>query len=80
MKKIMLVIVSLLLSGSIIYGQNFTRTTAGDIVNDTGRSTGCSWIDFDGDGDLDLFVSNGNQNSEANFLYENNGDGTFTTQ
>ena len=78
MKKIMLVIVSLLLSGSIIYGQNFTRTTAGDIVNDTGRSTGCSWIDFDGDGDLDLFVSNGNQNSEANFLYENNGDGTFT--
>lgn len=78
MKKIMLVIVSLQLSGSIIYGQNFTRTTAGDIVNDTGRSTGCSWIDFDGDEDLDLFVSNGNQNSEANFLYENNGDGTFT--
>ncbi len=74
----MLVIVSLQLSGSIIYGQNFTRTTAGDIVNDTGRSTGCSWIDFDGDEDLDLFVSNGNQNSEANFLYENNGDGTFT--
>ncbi|MFB3041574.1 MAG: FG-GAP repeat domain-containing protein, partial [Candidatus Poribacteria bacterium] len=78
MKKMMLVIVSLQLSGSIIYGQNFTRTTAGDIVNDTGRSTGCSWIDFDGDEDLDLFVSNGNQNSEANFLYENNGDGTFT--
>ena len=78
MKKIMLVIVSLQLSGSIIYGQNFTRITAGDIVNDVGRSTGCSWIDFDGDEDLDLFVSNGNQNSEANFLYENNGDGTFT--
>ena len=78
MKKIMLVIVSLQLSGSIIYGQNFTRITAGDIVNDVGRSTGCSWLDFDGDEDLDLFVSNGNQNSEANFLYENNGDGTFT--
>lgn len=78
MKKIVLVIVSLQLSGSIIYGQNFTRITAGDIVNDAGRSTGCSWIDFDGDEDLDLFVSNGNQNSEANFLYENNGDGTFT--
>ena len=78
MKKILLVMVSLQLSGSIIYGQNFTRITVGDIVNDTGRSTGCSWIAFDGDEDLDLFVSNGNQNNEANFIYENNGDGTFT--
>jgi hypothetical protein len=35
---------------------------------------GCSAADFDGDGDLDLYVLN----YTANQLYRNNGDGTFT--
>ncbi|MEL6922919.1 MAG: FG-GAP-like repeat-containing protein [Bacteroidota bacterium] len=55
---------------------NFTRITSGAIVNDGGNSTSGSWGDIDNDGDFDLFVSNsGEQN---NFLYLNNGDGTFT--
>ncbi len=55
---------------------NFTQITSGDIVNDGGKSVGASWGDFDNDLDLDLFVANsGGQN---NFLYVNNGDGTFT--
>lgn len=55
---------------------NFTKITTGAIVNDGGKSVGASWGDYDSDNDLDLFVSNsGNQN---NFLYTNNGDGTFT--
>ncbi len=33
------------------------------------------WSDFDGDGKLDLFVTNDGQ---QNYLYHNNGDGTFT--
>jgi hypothetical protein len=53
---------------------SFTRITTGAIVNDGGRSFGSSWGDYDNDGDLDLFVANELQN---NFLYQNNGDGTF---
>jgi hypothetical protein len=56
--------------------QNFTKITTGDIVNDGGNSEGCSWIDYDNDGDLDLFVSN--RHGQNNFFYENNGGGTFT--
>jgi len=57
----------------------FTRVTEGEIVNDGGYSFGSSWGDYDNDGDLDLFVANypfGGVNTD--FLYENNGNGTFT--
>jgi len=53
----------------------FTPIISGAIVNDSGRSFGSSWGDYDNDGDLDLFVANA---GEDNFLYQNNGDGTFT--
>lgn len=45
------------------------------VVNDVAHSTGGSWIDYDNDSYLDLFVTN---YDEANALYHNNGDGTFT--
>jgi hypothetical protein len=54
---------------------SFAKITAGSIVNDGGNSTGCAWADYDKDGYVDLFVCNRNQ---ANFLYHNNGNGTFT--
>ncbi len=54
----------------------FTKVTSGDIVNDGGHSHGCAWGDYDNDGDLDLYVANNGDND--NFLYMNNGDGTFT--
>jgi len=54
----------------------FTKITTGDHVNDGKNSTGCSWADYDNDGDLDLFVANAsNQN---NMLFNNNGAGSFT--
>jgi len=53
----------------------FTKITIGDIVNDGGTSRGCAWADYDNDNDLDLFVAN--DYDQNNFLYSNNGDGTF---
>jgi len=57
----------------------FTKITEGDIVNDSGWCYGGAWADYDGDGFQDLFVINNNSNQgRNNFLYLNNGDGTFT--
>ncbi len=55
---------------------NFLKINSGAIVNDGGHSVGGSWADYDNDGDLDLFVANAAD--ENNFLYRNNGNGSFT--
>jgi hypothetical protein len=39
-----------------------------------GRGMGVAFADYDGDGFMDVFVTNDNQ---ANFLFHNRGDGTF---
>lgn len=60
------------------------RNNGGGAFEDVGSSTGvartaftkgASWADYDNDGDPDLYVSNF---GEPNFLYRNNGDGTFS--
>jgi hypothetical protein len=70
-------------NNSLYLGQgdgSFLRVTEGSIVNDGGNSFGSSVVDYDGDGNLDVYVDNGafTQNGEDNFLYRGNGDGTFT--
>ncbi len=66
--------VTVLSSAVPIYGQVFTRVTDPNnpIVTDTGpgQYSGCSWIDFDNDNDLDLYVNH-------DFLYRNDGNGIF---
>lgn len=57
-------------------GGVFTQILTGSIVNDGGQSTGCSWVDYDRDGWLDLYVNN--NFDQNNFLYHNNGNATFT--
>lgn len=53
----------------------FTRIYDGEVVKDAGHGRGCGWADFDNDGFLDLFVSNGPDDAaspgELNFLYRN---------
>jgi hypothetical protein len=61
-----------------VTAQMFTKITEGEIVNDGGDSRAVNWIDYDNDGDLDLYVTNGPEGGENNFLYQNNGNGTFT--
>jgi len=64
---------------NILYRNNgngtFVIVNTVDFSRDTGNSIGCSWADYDNDGDFDLFVVN---SFEDNFLYRNNGDATFT--
>jgi hypothetical protein len=44
-----------------------------------GYSQGVSWADFNNDGLQDVYVTNGTQGAkQANLLYQNNGDDTFT--
>ena len=52
----------------------FVRITEGAWVNDDGDpwGSGASWVDYDLDGKLDLFV--GNAFDQPNFLYRNEGD------
>lgn len=47
---------------------------------ETRKSYGASFADYDNDGDLDLFIANYNwaMTEMLNELYANNGDGTFT--
>ncbi|MFQ5641119.1 MAG: FG-GAP repeat domain-containing protein, partial [bacterium] len=61
---------------NFLYSQVFTRITTGSIATDTGNSRAVTWADYNNDGNVDLFVPN--TVHEDNFLYLNNGDGTFT--
>jgi hypothetical protein len=50
-------------------------SVVGSIATDVGNALGAAWGDYDNDGNLDLFVTT--RNTQPNFLYHNQGDGTF---
>ena len=56
---------------------DFKQISSGTAHTDGGCTNGSAFGDFDNDGDLDLFVTNGFCSNNANFLYENQGDGTM---
>ncbi|QNL22331.1 VCBS repeat-containing protein [Hyphobacterium sp. CCMP332] len=55
----------------------FTEINIGIPVTDQYSSRSVNWIDYDNDGDQDLFVSN--ENNEKNNLYRNDSNGVFTS-
>jgi hypothetical protein len=57
-------------------GGTLVSVAEGPMVEDAGFSSGSTWADYDNDGDLDVFVTN--QQDQNNFLYRNEGNGSFT--
>lgn len=55
---------------------SFEAVTGLSITNETLASRSINWIDFDGDGDSDLFVAN--ENNANNSLFRNDGPDNFT--
>ena len=75
-------------AGNVLY-----RNDGGGVFTDVSRdsglgerldSRGCAWADVDNDGDLDVFVANGDLygnslgSSQRSCLFRNQGNGTFT--
>ena len=59
----------------------FTKMAADPVSNTNSHSFSSAWSDIDNDGDVDLFVTNTYNTTPDllnNFLFTNNGDGTFT--
>ena len=52
-------------------------TIRAGLYNPKGKSLGVTMLDYDDDGWIDLAIAN---DTEPNFLYRNNGDGTFTDE
>ncbi len=67
-------------------GQRFVNITGHAGLRDSGNTRSASWGDFDNDGFLDLYLANWScypkcgrpMEGDADKLYRNNGDGTFT--
>jgi hypothetical protein len=57
---------------------SFVQGGLGDYA--TGGNYGSIWVDYDGDGDVDLFIAKcgGEPARRTNQMHRNNGDGTFT--
>lgn len=57
---------------------SFTKISNDTISTTPARSFSSAWSDIDNDADLDLFVTNSFGTIHKNYLYLNNGDGTFS--
>ncbi|MBU0488968.1 MAG: CRTAC1 family protein [Bacteroidetes bacterium] len=56
----------------------YTSITEGPLVNEMNDIFGGAWADYDNDGDMDIFITTKWSQNYQNYLYDNNGDGTFS--
>ncbi len=72
------VLAVILIANAPLHGQTFTKVTAGALVSDTGAWRSVNWVDYDTDGDLDLFVTSGLRAARSNLLFRNDGSPNFS--
>ncbi len=76
---VLIVLLAALLIGTQVSAVTFTKVTTGPVVTSGGDSRSANFIDYDNDGDIDLFITNGPAPpGEVNFLFQNDGAGNFT--
>ncbi len=76
--QIPLLILLLLVAGGETRSQTFTSLTTGSPVTETGAWRSVNWVDYDRDGDLDLFVTRGLNGGQDNVLFRNDGGPGFS--
>jgi hypothetical protein len=70
---------SFFLAPVLLFSQTiFSKIINSPVVATPGDSRSVNWIDVNNDDALDLFITNGPQGGENNFLYLNNGSGSFS--
>jgi len=57
-----------------VLGQDFQFGWNTDVFNNSFHSNSAAWADFDKDGDLDVFIANGESNQPNEFYINDNGD------
>ena len=77
--KYLLLTVLVFSTNTNLFSQIFTKITdpVNPIITEQLGSGGGSWVDINNDNLLDLFVPNGNLNSQNNSLFLNTGNGNF---
>jgi hypothetical protein len=63
----------------VVSAQLFTKVTDSPLSTIKGDSRSVNWVDVNGDGYVDCFISNGPQAGQNNMLYINDTHGNFTT-
>jgi enediyne biosynthesis protein E4 len=68
----------LILSSHWTLGQNFRKVLSGPLVTLNKDSRAVAWVDYDGDGWQDIFITNGPSFGQNNLLFHNDGNGQFS--
>ncbi len=71
------IFISVILFAAKAESQDFIKINGSVVSTDSGASRSVNWIDYDNDNDLDLFITNGLNTGQNNYLYRND-NGNFT--